>query len=112
MLFLSGLIAEEAGECVVAVGRCKNYTAESKMRIALADCMIPYDDNIMAAIRTIKHCLDVWHKSIKISNKVIKAGEFAQMKDLKAWSPAVQNHFWYAAKTCDGNTDNMKVRVI
>ena len=112
MLFLSGLIAEEAGECVVAVGRHKNDTAESKMHVALAGCMIPYDDNVMAAIRTIKHCLDVWHKSIKISNKVIKAGQFAQTKDLKAWSPAVRNHFWYAAKTCDGDADNMKVSVI
>ena len=111
MLFLSGLIAE-AGECVVAVGRCKNDTAESKICIALAGHMIPYDDNVMPAIRTIKHCLDIWHKSIKISNKVIKAGQFAQTKDLKAWSPAVQNLFWYAAKTCDGDADNMKVSVI
>ena len=82
------------------------------MREALAGRMIKYDNNIMRAIRTIKHCLDVWHKSVKISNKVVKAGQFAETKDLRAWSPAIRNHFWYAAKMCDGDVSKMKVGLI
>jgi hypothetical protein len=110
MFLCLGLIAEEAGRSPIASGRRKADTAEGIMRVALAGRGIPYDERIMDAIRLINHHLDVWHKGGKIVAKVLKAAQFKETKDLKAWSGAVRNHFWYAAKACAGDVDDMRVK--
>lgn len=78
------------------------------MREALAGRMIPYDKTVMDKVRKITHYLDIWHKSAKISAKVMKAVQFAETKNLKPWCASIRNHFWYASKECNGDAHKMK----
>jgi hypothetical protein len=52
---------------------------------------------------SIKHSLDIWHKSKKISEKLADLGRKKVNRELLPWIPDVRNHFWHAASSCKGN---------
>ncbi|XP_072172010.1 LOW QUALITY PROTEIN: uncharacterized protein [Diadema setosum] len=55
--------------------------------------------------REIIHSWDVWHGAKNVGKKVSKASNLAAQRSLKYWTKHIVNHFWFCAKTCEGNPD-------
>ncbi|XP_070549165.1 uncharacterized protein [Ptychodera flava] len=56
----------------------------------------------------IKHSWDIWHGGKNIHKKILEASKQRACKDLLPWANALRNHFWYAAKECNGSERKMK----
>ena len=67
------------------------------------------DADVVQSMFNIRHGLDLWHKSRKISAKVAAAAQSKNCIDLAPWVPAVRNHLWWCAQNCNGSSYKLKV---
>ena len=54
----------------------------------------------------IIHEYDLWHITKGLKKKLNKTGN----KQVLQWQPAIANHLWYSAATCDSNADILKTK--
>ncbi|XP_069835643.1 uncharacterized protein [Dendropsophus ebraccatus] len=51
------------------------------------------------------HQFDVWHVARSIGAKVLSASRRKYCEDLSPWVSVVRDHLWWAASTCDNNSE-------
>ena len=56
----------------------------------------------------ISHQYDVWHFAKSIAKKIRKAGRTKANAILLEWLPAISNHIWWSAKTCEGDKELLR----
>lgn len=52
---------------------------------------------------TITHQFDVWHLTKSVTNKLLSKAKKKDAEELMPWIPALKNHLWWSAATCNGN---------
>lgn len=55
--------------------------------------------------KSIEHQHDVWHIVKSVKKKLIAKSKFKDCVDLLPWLPAISNHLWWSAATCEGDPD-------
>lgn len=55
--------------------------------------------------KSIEHQHDVWHVVKSVKKKLIAKSKFKDCVDLLPWLPAISNHLWWSAATCEGDPD-------
>ena len=57
---------------------------------------------------TVSHQFDVWHFIKNVCKRIRKAGKKKDCSLLTEWLPAISNHFWWSAATCEGNAELLR----
>ena len=51
----------------------------------------------------IQHQFDVWHLSKSVAKKLVAKAKKKEAEELMSWVPAIKNHLWWSASTCNGD---------
>ena len=60
----------------------------------------------------VDHQFDVWHFNKSVVKKLHKACKEKEMEQLRRWIPAISNHLWWAAATCQNDAVLLKEKWI
>lgn len=56
----------------------------------------------------IKHSLDIWHKSAKLTKSLSEAAKQKGCQALSEWITSIRNHFWHCCEECCGDVHKLK----
>ena len=52
----------------------------------------------------VSHQYDVWHMAKSVVKQLTQKGKLKHCEQLLPWIQSISNHLWWAAQTCNGDT--------
>ena len=60
----------------------------------------------------VEHVFDVWHVSKSIQKKLHHVSTTKVNSSLQLWSKSIANHVWWAAESCEGDTEFLEEKYL